>query len=574
MRFSLASIAVALAACSQPGNGTLAIRILDAAGGAPMAARVELLDASGEAQVPPEALTLRFECAAAPLPDWAARWASLSDRIWNPPTGTYQFYLDGGGAIELPPGRYRLRVFRGIEYRVARREIEIAAGEQKRVDVALERWADMEAAGWWSADDHIHVTRRTPADDRNIAAWMAAEDLNVANLLQMGTVDQIDVTPQPGFGDAGAFRSGGTLVLAGQEHPRTHFLGHTITLGADALVDRRDSYIAYETTFREALERGGLPGFAHWGLGPARRGLTLDAPRGLVFFVEVLQFDFPWYREWYDLLDLGIRMAPTAGTDFPCGDYFGVPGRERFYVPLDAEPTRASFVAAVRDGRTFVTNGPLLDLRAGEAGIGDEISLDGPSRIPIRARVRFDPERDDVKRVELVVNGEPWPAPTTRAGPGELRVETEVEFAASGWLALRAEGDKVGEMPIAPARGGIFKWVFEHGWDFREVGERSEDYYAGRSRVRPSAAHTAAIFVNVRGSGPGPQRISRAREALARLDDLEARLGDDRLPDQTLWDWFPYADAVSEEHLRRNRPALLRAVAEARERYTAILGDG
>ena len=60
-------------------------------------------------------------------------------------------------------------------------------------------------------------------------------------------------------------------------------------------------------------------------------------------------------------------------------------------------------------------------------------------------------------------------------------------------------------------------------------------------------------------------------DAIARIDDLEARLSDDRISEQTLWDWFPYADAVSEAHLRRNRPALLQAAREARAYYSALL---
>jgi len=379
------------------------------------------------------------------------------------------------------------------------------------------------------------------------------------------------VTPQHHFGAAGEFRSGDTLLLAGQEHPRTHFLGHTITLGADALVDRRDTYIAYETTFLEGKRLGGISGYAHWGIGPARTGLSLDAPRGLVSFLEVLQFDFPWYAEWYDLLDVGIRMTPTAGTDFPCGILAGLPGRERFYVRLDAPPTRASLVAAVQAGRTFVTNGPLLSLRVGDASVGDEIRLAAPSRLWVTGRVRFDPSRDDVRHVELVVDGEARALEPAVVAPGDWRVETEVERVESGWLALRVRGDKVGETPLPPAPGGVGVWLFNKAFDFQEVARRSEEYYTRRNRTRPSAAHTAAITVRFPGSPPTPRAVQRAKEAMARLDDLEARLADDRIADQTLWDWFPYADAVPEAHLRRNRPALLRAIRQARERYAAIL---
>jgi len=568
-KHAFAAIALLALACSDPRGGRLSIRVVDGAGGAPLPARLELLDAAGKAWIPPEALPLRFECAAAPLPDWAAGYLSVSDRIPNRPAGTDQFYLDGEGEIELPPGRYRLRAFGGIEVTVAEREVEIEAGNAVDVQIPLERWADMAAEGWWSVDDHIHITRRTPEEDRIIGAWMKAEDLRVANLLQMGTVDQVGVTPQHDFGAAGEFRRGDTLLLAGQEHPRTHFLGHTITLGTDSLVDRRDTYIVYETTFRDGQELGGVSGYAHFGIGPARTGLTLAASRGLVSFLEVLQFDFPWYREWYDLLDVGIRMTPTAGTDFPCLGA-DLPGRERFYVQLDAPPTRAAFVEAVRAGRTFVTNGPLLSLRVGEAGIGDEIRLEAPGRRQLTARVRFDPERDDVQLIELVANGEVRRLEPETVAPGELRIETEVELVEPGWLALRVWGDKVGETPLPPGPGDVGVWLLNKAFDFQEGIRLGEEFYASRDRVRPSAAHTAAIYVRFPDRPATARAVERAKEAMARLDDLERRLADDRIADQTLWDWVPYSDAVPEEHLRRNRPALLRAIAQARSLYAEI----
>jgi hypothetical protein len=46
---------------------------------------------------------------------------------------------------------------------------------------------------------------------------MRAEGLGVANLLQMGTADQFDVTPQVAFGDAGVYGGGETRLFAGQE---------------------------------------------------------------------------------------------------------------------------------------------------------------------------------------------------------------------------------------------------------------------------------------------------------------------------------------------------------------------
>jgi hypothetical protein len=567
----LFAAATLLAACAEGDVGILEIRVVDAGTGREIPARLDLVDSAGEAWIPPEALLLSFECYTAPLPGWL-RELSLSQGIRNRAAGTEQFYLDGAGRLELPPGSYRVRAFKGIEYGVASQQVEIRAGETRDVRLELARWIDMPARGWYSADDHVHVTRRTPEDDRRIGAWMRAEDLDVASLLQMGTVDQFGVTPQHDFGAAGEFRRDETLLVSGQEHPRTHFLGHTITLGADAPIDLPDTYIVYETFWRASRLGNGLSGFAHWGLGPARDGLAIDAPRGLVFFLEVLQFEFPHYEVWYELLDLGLRLTPTAGTDFPCGTDWGVPGRERFYTRLAERPTRESWLAGVRAGRTFVTNGPLLDLRMGEAGIGEELRLSEATVLPVAAWVRFDPARDDVQRVELLRNGEPIAVPVERRGPGELRLHFDHEVEGSAWYALRVSGSKLGETPIPKPLAGWMQALGDRVSDFREPVARSQAFYSMRERVRPSAAHSAPIYVSVDGLDEEREyRASvRARAALARLEELEVRLTDEHIEDTELWDWVPYSDAVSVDHLRRNRLALLRAIGEARTRYEAI----
>jgi hypothetical protein len=570
-RCTLLLLAAAGLACA-PADGALELRVLGA-DGAPTPARVEILDADGRAHVAADALEVRLECWTPPLPDWAAGLQRATS-IDNPYTGTTQFYLDGTARATLPPGRYRVSVSKGNEYRTLAREVDVRAGETTRALLSLERWTDMPARGWYSADDHVHVTRRGPADDLLVGRWMRAEGLDVANLLRMGTAEHFDITPQYAFGDAGAHRYAETLLLAGQEHPRTHVLGHTITLAAEEAIDRRDSYSVYAGFWRESARLGGASGYAHWGEGQARDGLALDAPSGLLSFVEVLQFDLPHYDVWYELLDLGLRLAPTAGTDFPCIP--SVPGRERFYARTGQAPTRASFAEAVRRGRTFVTNGPVLELDVGGADIGDELRLAAPGPVRIRGRVRFDAEREDVHVLELLRDGRPVATATRRTGPGEIALEHEEVVAAPAWFALRASGDKRGETRMRTP------WYLSPralAWGCRigcgaSLAARGE--FVGEGRPRPSAAHTAAVRVELPGAAarPAPALV---RRYLERLDALEARLADERLSELVVWRPFPGAlliDGVPEEALRRDRPQLREAIASARAYYRALLPDG
>ncbi len=193
--------------------------------------------------------------------------------------------------------------------------------------------------------------------------------------------------------------------------------------------------------------------------------------------------------------------------------------------------------------------------------------------ITVEGIVRFDPERDDVKSVELVRAGEVVTA-LTSIDPGEVRIAWAGEQAETVWWALRVEGDKVGAPPMESLPSGpIVEFLGPRITNFGAAVDVLTAYHMARGAVRPAAAHTGPIWVVVGEPGAvrGARAAQRAEEALVRLEDLEARLGDDRIEEAEIWDWVPYSDGVSIDHLRRNRAALLRAIAEARARYREIL---
>ncbi len=570
LRTALVSLCWVLAAASAQAETEVVLHVVDEAG-VETPARVELLDAEGRAHFAPDALPVHRECVLAPLPEWLAP-LQQSRHIYNPYTGTDQFYIDGTAHLSLAPGSYRLRAFRGPEYRRTEQTLEVAAGGRQEVSVKLERWADPAAKGWYGVDDHLHITRSRRDQNAWIASWMRAEGLHVANLLEMGTAAQFSVTPQYAYGDDGAYRDGTVLLLAGQEHPRTHFLGHTITLGTTQRVDKRDTYIVYESTFGEGERKGGVSGFAHHGIGNARSGLAISAPTGRVRFMEVLQFQFPYYDVWYQMLNLGVRIAPSAGTDYPCGPA-SMPGRERFYVRVDGPLDRESFVAAVRAGRTFTSNGPLIELTVNGAQPGDDVSLEEPGRVSVNGRVHFDPEQDRIDLLELVMNGAVVHTESVPSGPGEIRLSAEIPVERSAWFALRSSGVKLGEH--GPMPDPIPQWLLEAGRNVAAGAGGIEiiDYF-NNMKERASAAHTAAIYVGVAGATPAATGSDLPRAWLARLAELEDRLSGDRIAEIPIWDWIPYSDGVSEEHLRHNRDALLEAIAQARLFYRRQIPKG
>lgn len=555
-------------ASQSPPNGHLELVIVEARLGEITPARVELLDGQGRAHVPSAALEIAGDCGWVPVHNWigwTARWQmrrALRNDVANPYSGTTQFYLTVPVRMPLRPGQYALRVFKGIEYKALKRIIEVRPNETTTVRIELERWIDLPAEGWYGADDHLHIPRPDGSFDEMIAKWMQAEDLHIANLLQMGLAHSVHITPQHSFGKPSVYRLGETLVASGQENPRTHVLGHAITLGSSKWIDFPETYMHYDRFWREARREGAINGFAHWGVDGADEGLAVWAPERLLDFLEVLGFGFPYYDTWYEVLNLGIRMTPTAGTDYPCSP--SLPGRERFYTRVDGPLSYAQWIEEVRRGRTFTTNGPVLSLQVNGRSMGDELHLPGPGMVTIEARVRFDPERDDVTRLELVGAGDVLFSTGERSRPGEIRFRIPLQVRQSTWLALRASGEKLGETPVD------FIAILKSALTYVEhsTSEALLRQLPDEGSARPSAAHTAPVYLTVAGTPPiaaQPKADQAARAWLARLDELERRLGEDRIA--RLAGFSGRGDGLTLGDLHAGRAELLRAIARARGAY-------
>ena len=548
--------------------GTLELTIRDAATGEPTPARVELLDEDGHAVIPDDALTVFSDCGNVPVHAWIPGFAMLQV-VWNghrevpnPYTGTTQFYTDGSVRVRLPAGSYSVRATKGIEYEQASDTIVVEEGQVTRFDSDLTRWIDLAREGWYGSDDHLHIPRPHPRFDPRLATWMEAEGLHIANLLQMGLARDVHITPQHGFGPRSVYRRGDTLILSGQENPRTHVLGHAIVLGARRFIDLPQDYLLYDRVWEEAHRQGAVNGYAHWGLAGAEEGLAVWGQDALLDFVEVLNLGVPLYDRWYEALDLGIRIGPTAGTDYPCLP--GLPGRERFYAKPNGRLDPETWLEAVRRGRTFVTNGPAIALSVNQALPGDELRLVDPGEVRVSGRVRFDPDRDAVVALELIRGG----AVAARVGAptsnGEIRLDATLEIDRTTWLALRATGVKRGETEIDLRSVFSSMLVLER--------RSNEELLRGLPEgpvPRPSAAHTGAILVTVEGTPPlaeQPRGREVARIWLARLDELEQRLREDRME---AWARFPgRGDGIDLRTARANRTALLDAIEAARRHYT------
>ena len=360
------------------GYGWLDLTVAGA-DGKPMPARIGLYDSTGRMPIPSnEAVEIKK------FDDRTRTYLLRAQTVW-PADNKQVFYVGGRYRTRLPAGSYRLVATRGIEYKFADEQLSVRAGETLSKTVTLLRWFDQPSAGWYSGDVHIHSPRRDATDERAMQLQAQAEDLHVANVLEMGNVTTTHF-PQRGWG-ARDGRVIDTLhaLVSGQEDPRTGHRGHTIHLDLTAPVRFPDQYLLFHKVFEAVAQQGGLSGYAHAqgdGLGTLP-GLAIDGPFGLIDFVEIAQGGQVVTRNWFDLLNLGLRIAPAAGTDYP---YLDHPGAVRNYVQVPGDYSVDGWFEGLGAGRTFVTTGPLLSFLLNGKSMGEEVRVAAGEPITIDAR--------------------------------------------------------------------------------------------------------------------------------------------------------------------------------------------
>ncbi|GAC1538050.1 MAG: hypothetical protein NVS3B10_29420 [Polyangiales bacterium] len=318
--------------------------------------------------------------------------------------------------LAVPAGRYVLRATHGIGWSIARREVTVQAGDL--IEVPLPLTLEAPTPGYVGCDFHVHA--RGSFDARAVSY----ED-RVRSLVAVG-VECAAATEHDHVGDHGPAAKqlgvdGAFLALPGVElttgspgfghfnvypWPAGSALPTTQGTTADALFDGV-----------HALARPGVADFVFQLNHPRLRngdGTSIgyldlsgvDSKSGVATGKYVYRRDYDaielyngyqlgdpdavirMTEEWSRMLDRGDVHVATGSSDshsitfpwagFPrtfvdVGDGWRAAGR-----PVEA------IVAAVKHGRAFVSSGPIVGLRVGDATVGGEAVAGATVRVTVR----------------------------------------------------------------------------------------------------------------------------------------------------------------------------------------------
>jgi hypothetical protein len=422
-------------------TGRLALRLVDASGRSPLTARVAVRHESGKFHAPPGALYRLHQ-------------------------GDLHFYAHHKAELDLPAGRYGMTVAHGPEYRVARVAFEVRPGETTAQTVNLTRWTDQRARGWFPGESHIHANYGYGPwynSPRTMLAQCAGEDLAVSNLM-VANSDGDGVFDREYFRGRPDPLSDGRTVLYWNEEFRSTIWGHMTLLNLKQLVEPIDTGFLHTThpydvpTNADVADlthdENGLANYTHpaqdvsdpYVTAYSAKALPMDVALGKIDSVDVMGSDHEANLPlWYRLLNCGFRIPASAGTDcFLNRIPSRLPGADRVYVKVEGAFTYDRWIAGLKAGRTFVTNGPVLEFTADGHDPGASLRVGAGAGVRVRGRVT---SQFPLDRIEIVRDGKVIAA--ARAAGERLAAEVEqvVPFEQSGWVAVRASGPPHRDQP-------------------------------------------------------------------------------------------------------------------------------
>ena len=331
-----------------------------------------------------------------------------------------------------PTGSFTVTATRGPEY-ISADEARSRSAAPSELIFQLLRWIDPSQYGWYSGDHHIHSAGcshyENPTEGvRPEDMWpqIDGEALNLASVLTWG----------PSYYFQKQFFSGADHPLSTPSRlmhydlevsgfPSSH-AGHLVLLGLKDQdypgTKRLEDWPTWDLPILKwARAQGAVVGFAHsgWGLEVKSSELPnyempgFDGIGANEFIVDVthpdtVDFisagDTPYVWElniWYHTLNAGFRTRISGETDFPCITDDKV-GLARSYAKVDGPLTYRKWLDAVRDGRSYVSDGKthLMDFAVNGTPAGtaaSEVRLSAPGRVKVAvnaaANLDAQPER-------------------------------------------------------------------------------------------------------------------------------------------------------------------------------------
>jgi len=411
-------------------TGSLKFIVKDKMSGAMLPCRVYLRNSAGEYQ----------RCD--PLPFWIDH-----------------FTCGGIAEVKLVTDKYSYEIECGKEYSIAAGSVTIEKQIARTVSVELERITDLASSGWYAGDLHNHRTVQ------EMPLLMRAENIHIGYVPFYWTNQPFKRrNPRPEREDLLVELDGNRFLFQNAyEDERLDGTAMIFNVFENLDIPESDSEMPPVITLIEkAMSISGA--WIH-----VDRPYWWEYPTWLacarIDSIEVINNNFwrhafidneAWGRHrdpekypppfgnaiytqdlYFHTLNSGFRIPPAAGSAS------GVPhtpfGYNRVYVQVDGDMSWDKWWAGLQAGRCFITNGPLLRVKANDNWPGHVFTA------PTGGTVVVDLEmdlacRDGISRIDVISNGQV----VRTLSPAEWKKNNglgQLEFRETGWFLIRVLTD-------------------------------------------------------------------------------------------------------------------------------------
>jgi hypothetical protein len=355
---------------------------------------------------------------------------------WREPV---MYQTSGDFYINLPAGKWRISIEHGNEFVPVREEFSTNNEKQITKTFLLKRWINLPLMGWYSGDVHVHHPTVKPQFKDYLLEYARAEDIHLVNVLEMGHHFGRDFK-QAGFGEKFRVCKKDICLVSGQEDPRSYF-GHIIGLNISEFARDTSVYNYYDVVFKKLhLQQGAIVGFAHFSFNGCdlQRGFPWYITTGQIDFVELLQFSHLNALDYYDYLNLGFRITAAAGSDVPWGSTLG---EVRTFVYTEKPYSADNWFKGLKDGHTFVSNGPALFLQADDQLPGTEIMKTAGSTTQLKVKAFSNPGIGVINSLAIYNNDGLLVEKFNENKSDSVEIDLTHELKKSQWLAAYVNCD-------------------------------------------------------------------------------------------------------------------------------------
>lgn len=405
--------------------------------------------------------------------------------------GIVFFYSPGNIEITVPSGEVTVTAVQGFTTVKTVRKTEIKESNQE-IEINLSNIWNPSANGWFAGDNHFHLNYggTNNLDPQDIELDLKAEGIDFAYPLLANLGNRFLEQDIWDWNNEEA-----PFIRFGQE-VRSHFLGHLGLVGTSDLywpwvwgpyydIYGRDDRLNAEP-LRFTRNQNGLGAYVHpvsikdpMNQEGARRvpvSLVADCVLGET---DLLELGCLWTDEigtgevWHSILNIGVDLGITAGSDVMNDLYRTMAiGATRVYVKPEGSLTQSSYLASLKQGKSFVTNGPLMEFKIDGNEPGNIISRDKKKvkwTLNTYSTVSFE-------SIEIFVNGNVvW---TKKANPKSTNQSFKgaIEVPEGGWVTARISG-------------GITEWPLMDSYPFAET---SPIWFGKKGSIETKAAMESA----------------------------------------------------------------------------------